>query len=227
MKRLLPLVATAIAVLLVGAAPATADDDDFRCVGAATGTFDNVVVPRGATCTLSNSVVRGNVVVHEQGALYAITNDIFGNVEATKPRFVWLDNNQVGGRVWAKETGPAPDALPIWFCRNDVAGNIQVEKIVASFGIILGFGAGCPGAGGGNTVGGNLVVLENVIGPTIGGLIVVGNQVRENLQVFKNMGPGPKHVNTNIVGANLQCFENEPPFAGGPNVAAKAEGQCF
>lgn len=104
------------------------------CAGAIAGTHDNVVVPPGATCTMTGATVRGNLIVLTQGAVWATNSNVHGNIEATKPRYVWLDGNTVGGRVWVKETGPAPDALPVWFCRNNVAGNIQVEKLTAAFG---------------------------------------------------------------------------------------------
>jgi hypothetical protein len=35
-----------------------------------------------------------------------------------------------------------------------------------------------------------------------------------------------RKVTPNRVGENLQCFENDPPFIGQPNVAKQAEGQC-
>ena len=44
--------------------------------------------------------------------------------------------------------------------------------------------------------------------------------------MFKNRGPGPKTVQGNTVRGDLQCFENDEPFLGTPNVARKAEGQC-
>lgn len=222
----LAIVAACFAAFILATAPA-ASANDFQCVGAVpTGTFDNVVVPAGATCTLSNATVRGNIAVQPQGALYATNNDVHGNIESTKPRFVWLDDNEVGGRVWAKEAAVGADPLTIWFCNNRIGGNVQIEKIVASFGIIVGPGSGCPGVGGGNTVGGNLILLENVIGPSIGGINVTANTVRGNLQFFKNTGPGPKHVHANTIHEDLQCFENSPGMSGTGNVARKAEGQC-
>jgi hypothetical protein len=76
-----------------------------------------------------------------------------------------------------------------------------------------------------NTVGGNVKVEDNVIGAA--GMSVAGNQVTGNMGVFKNSGDGAKQVVANTVGQNLQCFDNTPPFLGGPNAAGKAEGQCL
>src|SRR5688572_23035711 len=217
------LVAAALGMVVV-ATPVAANDT--MCTGSLAGTHDNVVVPQGATCTFTGVTILGNLKVFTQGAVWATDSEIRGNIEATKARYVWLDGNEVGGRIWVKETGPAPDALPVWFCRNDVAGNIQIEKLTASFAITLGPGSGCPGVGGGNTVGGNLILLENFIGPTISGLNVQINTVQGNLQFFKNTGPGPKHVHANTIQGDLQCFDNAPPMSGTGNFARKAEGQC-
>jgi hypothetical protein len=173
---------------------------------------------------MTGSTVRGSVKVLQGGRLYAIENNIKGNVDGEKSLYVWLDRNTVNGSISVKEGGPDP--LPVWFCANMVAGNIHVEKTTADFGIIIGFGSGCPGAGGGNTVGGNLTAYENVIGPSIGGFNITINTVRGNLQVYKTRGPGPKHVNANFVHENLQCFDNEAPFDGAGNTAEQAQGQC-
>jgi hypothetical protein len=56
---------------------------------------------------------------------------------------------------------------------------------------------------------------------------VGSNTVSENLQVYKNTGPGTKQVIQNTAGQIVQCFDNSPPFIGGPNTAPKKEGQCF
>jgi hypothetical protein len=67
---------------------------------------------------------------------------------------------------------------------------------------------------------GNLQVFDNA--PTIG-LQVAGTGVAQNLQVYKTCGAGFKAVQDNGVGDTIQCFDNDPPFTGGPNTAQKAE----
>jgi hypothetical protein len=71
---------------------------------------------------------------------------------------------------------------------------------------------------------GNLVVEENVPGVMAS---VTDNDVTGNAVISKTTGPGVKEVVDNRVRQNLQCFDNSPPFVGGPNVAQQAEGQCF
>ena len=82
--------------------------------------------------------------------------------------------------------------------------------------------------GKGRVLKGDIQVRENTIAPFVRSLGVDNNFVLQgNVQVFKNAGEGRKTVQNNQVGKDLQCFENTPPFVGGPNVAQKREGQCF
>jgi hypothetical protein len=69
-------------------------------------------------------------------------------------------------------------------------------------------------------------VEDNVIAPTEEFIFVARNDVEQNVQIFKNTGPGRKRVTENVVEQSLQCFENDPPFIGAPNAARDAEGQC-
>jgi hypothetical protein len=232
MRKLgLCVLATAI-TLGVCAAPAVADDTE--CVGALSGTHDNVVVPRGQDCTLSGADVKGNVNALPGSTLTAISNRIGGNVEGDAPRNIALlrspaGPNIVGGNVAITGvTGPGfPFAglmVNVAVCDTVLAGgNISVEK---SRGGTIAVGTGFPDICGGNELGqGNILVQQNVI--PLGELFFVSdNEVGGNLQVFRNRGNGSKAVNFNIVRENLQCRQNEQPFTGSPNFAGKTEGQC-
>jgi hypothetical protein len=96
-------------------------------------------------------------------------------------------------------------------------GNIQVEKMIGS---VLIRRSSIVGEG-------NIKVEDNFIPPGEFLAVDFNNVVAQNLQVFKNTGAGPKNVSTNTAGESIQCFENNPPFFGGPNTAPKKEGQCF
>ena len=228
------LAAGLLAVVL--AKPAWADD--HTCVGQATGTFDNVVVPSGARCTLSNSTVKGNVKALENSGL-VINNGskIGGNVEGDKADLVQIrDGTTVHGNVLIKEGGPAlvppAGALlcsgggPLTPCEVALVnstiegGNTQVEQMTGDVAIGDNIFQG-------TVIGkGNLKAEQNFIPP--GNLFQIElNVVAQNLQVFKNTGPGFKQVVNNTVGQELQCFENDPTFVGGPNTEEKAQGQCF
>jgi hypothetical protein len=98
---------------------------------------------------------------------------------------------------------------------------------VKNRGGLLGIGGPfCAGFfGGGNTVErGNIKVEDN---NNSFSFEVSDNTVGQNVQVNKNVGAATKRVANDLVGESVQCFDNAPPFVGGPNTAPKEEGQCF
>jgi hypothetical protein len=227
------VLAAASALALMGLQAKPAQADDTVCVGLLTGTFDNVVVPPGAFCTLQGAQVRGNVKVLENATLQANASRIEGNVQGDKSRGVLLQfQTQVEGDFQVKGGSQSSAGTTGFDIFTRVGGDAQVEEnqgrtfidtatvggnihVLKSTGFIeVEF----------NTVGGNVKIEDNV--PRFG-MTILRNQVAGNMQVFKNRGPAPKQVVFNTVREDLQCFENDPPFLGGPNVAQKREGQCF
>jgi hypothetical protein len=215
-----------------------------------TGTLDNVVVPPGAFCFLENSTVlgnvdalanselrirsttvRGNVKAHENSFLTIRSTTVRGNVDSDKANSVSFlsfaltgdQRNLVLGNIHLKEHGEVEGAVEL--CGTHLPeGNIEIQKM-RRFVIVGSFA--CLSAGGGNTLlKGTIKVEDNEI-IEFTSLLIGDNSVGGNLQVFKNRGLGLKFVENKTVHGNLQCFENDPPFVGGPNVAGKAEGQCF
>jgi len=82
MKRITLVAALLMSAALVVLLPSTAEADDTPCTGTMTGgTFDNVVVPPGATCVLIEATVLGNVKALEDSRLRVDFSDIGGNVE--------------------------------------------------------------------------------------------------------------------------------------------------
>lgn len=219
------LMSAALVVLLAS----NAEANDTPCEGALSGTFDNVIVPPGATCYLSDSTVLGNVKALEHSRLRVDNSDIRGNVEGDKADIVQIFFSDVHGQISIKEGGlaatPAPDFNVCGFGMNFTPcevlilggnvffGGIQVEKMV---GTVLIAGV---------RVRENVKVEANVVDvPEI--LFLQNNRVQGNLEVFKNMGSGNKQVQGNTVQQSLQCFENEPPFVAAGNTAGNAQGQC-
>lgn len=224
-KRLLVIALTFSIATLVAAPPAAAND--FQCVGIVTlGSFDNVVVPEGATCDISNSEIRGNVkALRNSRLLVSGGNTIAGNVEGDNAQDVQIFNR-----------GPLPNVIRgnSVFVMNSVLGSAVCGAvvprgdiiIVKSRGTIAVGGGLCAPFGGGNSVElGNIKVEDTVI--TGLSFDVSDNKVGQNVQIFKNIGGQPKTVVNNVVGESVQCFDNAPPFVGGPNLAPKREGQCF
>lgn len=235
MKRLLALLALLTTALVVLILTPGAAAGDTPCVGVLGGTHDNVVVPPGATCTLSAATVRGNVKALENSKLVITNSTIHGNVDGDAADSVQVLNSTVGGNVTITGGGPATGALPPGglFCTTvenlceasvggtTVHGNVHILKVVGSIrvGSIL-----IPTLGATFPVG-NVQVEDNFV-PTGDDLVIAFNTIPNNLQVYKNTGPGLKTVTANTAGT-IQCFENAPPFVGGPNAGTKEEGQCF
>jgi hypothetical protein len=224
-KRFVAAALISSVLALVGAPTAAAND--FQCVGVVTlGSFDNVVVPEGAFCDITNSQIRGNIKALANSTLFvAGGNTIGGNVEGDKARDVEIFNrfallpNVIHGNGVIVE-----DSIETFVCGAVLPkGDIIVLK---NRGALLGIGGPfCVGFGGGNTVErGNIKAEDNVITSSFE---ISDNRVGQNLQVYKNTGGAAKRVANNVVGESVQCFDNAPPFVGGPNMAPKREGQCF
>lgn len=195
---------------------------DVECVGALTGTFQNVIVPQDAFCLITNSRVTGNIKALENSTLFVgDANTISGNVEGDKANTVEVFTfsgvpNVIHGSIFATET-----------FRVDVCGavlpngNIIFVKIR---GIVNVAGSLCGAAGGGNLVQKGSIKVEDSFAQIF--FEVTRNQVAQNIQIFKNIGPAVKRVQLNTAGESIQCKENAPPFIGTPNTAPKQEDQC-
>jgi len=149
--------------------------------------------------------------------------EIRGDVIGDKVDYLELQfsGNIVHGdvKVTGRGTVPAADAaLGVNICGAVLPnGNIQIEKMtVAGFGIYVS-NAFCSALTFVNN--GTVKVEDNhILGDAT---LDVGEQViaNGNLHVFKNTGPGVKSVQFNSVeNGDIQCYGNEAPFVGGPNV---------
>jgi hypothetical protein len=113
MKRITLVAALLMSAALVVLLPSTAEADDTPCTGTMTGgTFDNVVVPPGATCVLIEATVLGNVKALEDSRLCIDFSDIGGNVEGDKADVVQIFGSDVRGQISIKEGGPAVGPAP-------------------------------------------------------------------------------------------------------------------
>ena len=96
----LALIATATAATLgVLALPAAAEERSCRgALGAIT--VDNLLVPQGATCTLSGTYVKGTIKVESDATLKAKDVRVIGNVQAENHKFVSVvGGSRVGGSI--------------------------------------------------------------------------------------------------------------------------------
>jgi hypothetical protein len=192
----------------------TGTDGSTRCVGTVQpGTFQDVVVPPGATCVLNNSIVQNNVTALERSRLFMSNTRVGGNVDAQKARVVQVDGGTVGGNIQIREGSSSTEGSGVRATKLP-GGNIQLEKNTAPRLWIENV----------TLDNGSITVVENRVSES---LSIRDNKVANNLRVLRNRGAGSKVVQGNVVGDNLRCRENAPPFVGGPNDAAEAEGQCF
>ncbi|WP_110239775.1 hypothetical protein [Nocardioides gilvus] len=106
----LPLAATLLSAGLLASSSTTAHADDRVCRGTIGKVTidDNIVVPRGATCTLTRTRVEGNIEVKGDGYLIARGVRVDGNIQGNKAR-------RVAVRAWQGQ-------------RSVVAGNIQLKR---------------------------------------------------------------------------------------------------
>lgn len=147
------------------------------CTGALTGTFRNVVVPDGASCSLPGAMVDGNVQVKRDASLSIGprgATTIRGNVQADHCRSlalagaVTVEGNvqiqqctadsgyagpgvQIGGNFQCHDNSGACRAV-----NGSVGGNVQVDNNTSAF----------PSEISGNTIRGNLQCKGNVPAPT-------------------------------------------------------------
>jgi hypothetical protein len=235
-RSVLALFALLVSTLVVLVVAPGAAADDTPCIGAVTGTHDNVVVPPGQTCTLSAATVLGNVKALQDSSLLVTGSNVRGDVQGDKADIVQVFNSRVREDITIKEGGPAGVLPPGFFfcipatgptspCEAVVLsstieeGNVQIEKtqgdtVVRASGLLSL-----------NPIRGNVLIYENSVAANEF-ISIDDNTVEQNMQVFKNKGPGAKFVVSNTVRENLQCFENETPFTGGGNVARQVQGQC-
>jgi hypothetical protein len=193
----------------------TSSTDDQRCTGVVVGgTYENVTVPEGSTCTLRGVTVSGNVVALKNARLFVEDSRVDGNIQGDKAAVVHVRGGRLGGNLQIQE-GVSTGELGVSITGGTVLtqGNIQIMKmrtgqIVVSDAVLEK---------------GNLQLEENEVTT---GLEVARNRVAQNLEVRKHRGGAAKVVRDNTVGQKLECKENDSPFVGGPNAAAEAEGQC-
>src|SRR4051794_22687357 len=186
----------ALSAVVPTAAQAQADLADTQCVGMiGPVTVDNIVVPGGATCVLSNTKVKGNVLVKEDGRLQANGAIVDGNVRANKAKSALLQfSSQVKGNLSIKNTtDPAATSgfdinvrvggnaefeankSRVFVDAAMVGGNLTVTKNVNPSVLEVEF----------NTVGGGVKVEKNAV-PTGTSMTVLGNAVGDKMVVSRN-----------------------------------------
>lgn len=130
--------------------------------------LDNVRVPDGRSCTLTGTILNGNIVVGRGATLVASGVRLNGNVQAEGHRLVRLEgNSEVGGSVQLKQGGQAR------LSGITVDSDIQLDSNLGAI------------AASANRVGGNVQVVGNS-----GGVALNRNRISGALQCKEN-SPAP------------------------------------
>ena len=244
--KVLGLVAVCATALLAMASPAMARD--FRCNGVVEGkTYNDVVVPSGAACTLVGTTVRGDVRVLRNAYLQTIGAVVRGDVEGSASQTIFIDiGTRVSGSVESsgarqffvynstvgEDIEPERTREAVHICGNTVrGGNIEVRGSGPAGSpaqqpgtdILIGdpLAVGCKG----NLVKrGHLIVTKNFANIEF---VIRGNTIkRGNLEVTKNTGPVPKIVDANVGGIRLVCTKNSSVDATANSRWDRKRGQC-
>jgi hypothetical protein len=176
------------------------------------GVYENVIVLPEKQCVLLNSTIIRDVKALPRSELFMVDNQVGGDIEGHNATSVIVQGGTVGSDIRIK----GGEFIGVGASINRVVvreGNIEVDKVEA--GIIF--------IGSSIVERGDVLASDNVA--TIFQIQV--NNVAGRIEVNRNTGPGEKQVWSNTAGEVVSCFDNDPPFLGGPNVAPRHEGQCF
>lgn len=179
------------------------------CTGTLTGSYDRLVVPAGATCTLQGATVTGNVTVNGGGSLVTMNTTIGGNVMSRGAETVRLINTSVSGNIMVSRTTGVV-RIGSKGCRVDpqAAGNLMLKWNLGNVAV-------CD-----MSIGHNLAVFG-----TAGRVGLYRNTVGNNTLVFRNTGLANR-VRSNTIRGNLNCRGNTNKVISARNSAAHIMGQC-
>ena len=199
------------------AAPTAAAQQVTTCNGELPfGSYENVAVPKGATCSASGSTVAGTFTVGKNATLNGGGVTIGGSLIANGATNVRLSGFSVGGDVSIAGGGGN-----LVIQSSTVRGVVDISGVKGFIAIINNESQGALG---------HVRVVNNTVqasdrSSTVG-LNISSNQVLTDAEVSGNTGKVDKNVQGNTVGGTLSCIGNAPPFDGRFNTAAAFQGQC-
>jgi hypothetical protein len=226
-SALLGLVALAFIGLPAGQAAAAPDTNCNGSIGAVT-IQGKLIVPDGATCTLSSTRILGSVEVRINSTLRAsrinVAGDLLGNqsrlVQVTTSSHIEGHTNIAKGVTVTLQSSNAFGGVNVTENRGRVTmtsvivgnGGTFIEKNIAGV------------TAHSNRVNGNMEVSENRAGTS-----VRSNIVGDNLAVHKNLNG--TQIYSNRANDNIDCVDNVPAPIGSGNVAGadgggSKTGQC-
>ena len=104
-RRFAFVVLVAALAAVVGAPSAYAETTKCTWTFNGTAKFDNVKVPKGATCTLNGSRVKGNIKVGSDATLIAVNVKVGGNIQGKEFARVQVNgtSSKIGGNIQLKD----------------------------------------------------------------------------------------------------------------------------
>ena len=207
MKRILLAAGVASAALVTAgltAPAALASAPNATCTGTLPpGTYQNVTVPAGASCTINGSDnITGDVTVATGATLTDLGAPIGGNLQADHALEISVIGGSVGGNLQLTATSQENVVC------GETVGNDLVVQNGAEFLTGNAFLERCIGSQ--SRIGGNLTVQNNP-----GRVDVEHNTVTGNIAVHNNAGGGT--LDTNSAGSSCQLFNDNPPITGTGN----------
>lgn len=169
-KRVMLIVLASFVALIVAMPVAMAEERVCRGTIGAT-TVDNLLVPKGATCTLNGTKVKGTVKVANGAKLYASAIRVVGNVQSEGFQTVVLKaDSRIGGNVQLENGQRGGNARVV---ASRINGDLQFFSNKAKM------------VSRGSTILANLQAVSNR-----GGVVLKNNTISENLQCKQN-NPAP------------------------------------
>jgi hypothetical protein len=183
------------------------------------GTYENIQVPEGASCTINGSLIRGSVLALANSRLFMSNDQVLDFIKGDGADIVHIVTTIVDGQIFLHNgtLSGGGGVLNVLIANGTIVrgGNIHVENMVTD--IIAIFNV--------TVEGGSIELIDNV---TESFLQTEFNTVSSNVDVFRNSGAGGKFITNNTAGGAVRCFNNTGAFvAGGPNFAPSRQGQCF
>jgi hypothetical protein len=160
MRATKTILATTVAAVAAIVAVPTAMAEERKCRGTLNAiTVDNLKVPKGATCTLNGTRVKGTIKVGRNATLVATNVKVVGNIQAENHRRVVVNGTatRVGGSIQLVQGGSA---------------SVQKAKVKGDVQLFENDGVQVVST---NRIDGNLQCKENDSDPTGGGNVVGGN----------------------------------------------------
>jgi hypothetical protein len=211
-----------------------------KCNGRLSGATikSDLVVPQNAACTLTKSIIKGNVTVRKNAYLQVVESSIRRDVKANGAQTVFIDTGStLAGKLETDKTAQvfvfnstinggigisgATDKVNV--CGNTVKGE-GITVLRSGRDILVGdpLTVDC---GGNKVVAGNVLIGQN---DTDVELVVRGNVISKgSLFVLSNIGSAAKFVQSNTGKKTLRCTGNSATFTGAPNPSwQQYQGQC-